>query len=91
MIAITNKMRIYSDKTKDITIIKKIIQLLMLSRGRERRDVVWRRRMLLFVPLVWGVVCWEGFLDLIIELWLMFKSRHLVLWSLGTYGLRKSE
>jgi hypothetical protein len=31
------------------------------------------------------------FLDLIIKLWLMFRSRHLVLWSLGTYGLRESE
>jgi len=40
--------------------------------------------------LMWGVVCWEEFLDLIIKLWLMFRSRHLVLWSLGTYGLRES-
>jgi hypothetical protein len=28
---------------------------------------------------------------LIIKLWLRFRSRHLVLWSLGTYGLRESE
>jgi len=40
---------------------------------------------------LWGVVCWEGFLDLIIKLWLMFRSRYLVLWSLGTYGLRESR
>jgi len=32
----------------------------------------------------------EMFLDLIIKLWLMFRSRHLVLWSLGTYGTRES-
>jgi hypothetical protein len=31
------------------------------------------------VPPVWGVVCWEGFLDLIIKLLLIFRSRHLVL------------
>jgi hypothetical protein len=38
----------------------------------------------------WGVVCWEEFLNLIIKLWLMFRSRHLVLWSLGIYGLWES-
>jgi len=31
----------------------------------------------------------KGFL--IMKLWLRFRSRHLVLWSLGTYGLRKSR
>jgi hypothetical protein len=37
----------------------------------------------------WGVVL-ERFLDLIIKLWLMFRSRHLILLSLGTYGLQES-
>jgi hypothetical protein len=38
----------------------------------------------------WGVVL-ERFLDLITKLWLMFRSHHLVLWSLGTYGLWESN
>jgi hypothetical protein len=58
------------------------------GRGGGASAVVWRLRRL---PLVWGVVCWEGFLDLIIKLWLMFRSRHLLLWSLRTYGLREYE
>jgi hypothetical protein len=33
----------------------------------------------------------EKFLDLIIKLWLMFRSSNLVLWLLGTYGLRESR
>jgi hypothetical protein len=32
----------------------------------------------------WGVLC-------VGKLWLVFRSRHLVLWLLGTYGLRESE
>jgi hypothetical protein len=56
----------------------------------SRRDVVQRQQMLYIMPLVWGVVL-EKFLYLIIKLWLMFKSRHLVLWLLGTYGLRESR
>jgi len=32
----------------------------------------------------------KGFLNLKIKLWLMFRSRHLVLWLLGTYGLQES-
>jgi len=54
------------------------------------RDVIWWWRRLVSCLLMRGVVCWEGFLELIIKLWLMFRSRHLVLWSLGTYGLRES-
>ena len=58
-------------------------------------EVALRRRLVtvkaFVVPSWWGVVYWEGFLDLIIKLWLMFRSRHLVLWSLGTYGLRESR
>jgi len=56
----------------------------------SRRDVVRRQQMLYIMPLVWGVVL-EKFLYLIIKLWLMFRSRHLVLWLLGTYGLQESR
>ena len=59
--------------------------------GVSRHNFIWRGRRLFVVPPVWGVECWEGFLDLIIKLWLMFRSHHLVLWSLGTYGLQKYE
>ena len=38
----------------------------------------------------WGVVL-DRFLDLIIKLWLIFRSRHIVLWSLKIYGLRESR
>jgi hypothetical protein len=55
---------------------------------RGRRRLVTAEA--LVVPPVRGVVCWKGFLDLIIKLWLIFRSRHLVLWSLRTYGLRES-
>ena len=43
-----------------------------------------------FVPPKEVLCCWEGFLDLIIKLWLRFRSRHLVLWLLETYGHRES-
>jgi hypothetical protein len=62
----------------------------MLSRGHEPAQCRLATTEALIVPPMWGVECWECFLDLIIKLWLMFRSLHLVLWSLGTYGLRKS-
>jgi len=50
----------------------------------------WRRR-LLFVPPDEGCCVLGRFSDLIIKLWLIFRSHHLILWSLGTYDLRKSR
>jgi len=46
-----------------------------------------------FYHASWGGrgVCVEELFDIIIKLWLRFRSRHLVLWSLRTYGLRQSE
>jgi len=62
--------------------------LLMNIVARSHRDVVGNGRGF-FRASWWGVVL-EMFLDLIIKFWLIFKSRHLVLWSLETYGLRVS-
>ena len=42
----------------------------------------------LMCEVLW--VFWKGFLNLKIKLWLMFRSPHLVLWLLRTYGLRES-
>jgi hypothetical protein len=55
----------------------------VVAGGVSRRDVVWRQWRLSVVPCceVWCV--WKVFLDLIIKLLLRFRSRYLVLWSLG--------
>jgi len=64
-----------------------------LSRGARRR-LSWgaRRRLATakahIVPPDEVLCVGKGFL--IMKLWLRFRSRHLVLWSLGTYGLRES-
>jgi hypothetical protein len=62
--------------------------LLLRVRAPQRRMTTAKA---FIVPHVWGAVRWEGFLDLIIKLWLMFRSRYLVLWSLGTYGLPETR
>jgi hypothetical protein len=59
-----------------------------LSRGRE---VVWRRQRLSVVPPVVRCCVLGMFFGFNHKLWLMFRSRHLILWSLGTYGLWESR
>jgi len=67
------------------------IYMIVYVAGSCRLDVVWRWRTLFVVPPLCGFVCWKYVLDLIIKLWLMFRSCHLVLWSLGTYDPREFE
>jgi hypothetical protein len=58
---------------------------LLLSRGARRRLATEEAHI---VSLDEVLCVGKGFL--IMKLWLRFRSRHLVLWSLGTYGLRES-